>query len=97
VPADLVLLVGGLGNLDDADLDASIAAASQFCAHGATLIWTRSRVPVDRNDEVRRNWTVAGFTEVDYRAHEAGPAVGVVRFTGAPTPLGTGRLFRFVR
>ena len=43
VPADLVLLAGVLGNISDHDVAATIAALPRLCAHGATVIWTRTR------------------------------------------------------
>lgn len=48
VPADLVLLVGVLGNISDADVERTIAVLPQLCAAGATVIWTRTRRPPDR-------------------------------------------------
>ncbi len=41
VPADLVILVGILGNISDSDIDRLISTAPQLCNHGATALWTR--------------------------------------------------------
>ncbi len=94
VPADLVLLVGIFGNIDAADLHATIAAAPQLCAPGATLVWTRGRGGTlgDRDAEVRAAFRAAGFTELEHATHERGhrPAVGVVRYDGPPVPLEPG-------
>lgn len=38
VPADLVLLCGVFGNVTDADVHRTIAAASQFCNNGITAL-----------------------------------------------------------
>jgi hypothetical protein len=106
VPADLVLLVGIFGNISDADVRNTIDAAPQFCAPGATLVWSRSRGsgPTDRNDVLRRWFTERGFHELDYAATGAAdgqgacPALGAVRWTGPATKLVPGRqLFTFVR
>jgi len=95
VPVDLVLLVGIFGNIDDSDLHRTIAASPQLCSPGATVVWSRGRGGslIDRNDEVRAAFRVAGFTELDYRTHDCGhrPAVGVVRYDGPPIPLERGR------
>jgi hypothetical protein len=100
VPADVVLLVGVFGNISDADLERTIGAAGQLCGPGATLLWTRSRAEMDRNDVVRSWFARAGFTELGYETREdAGrPSVGVMRYDGPVTELVPGRrLFTFVR
>lgn len=102
VPADLVLLVGVLGNLSDADLARTITTTPQWCTAGATLVWTRAVRPGDGNHEIRRAFATAGFEEADYVEFGGPdadrPAVGIVRFTGTPVPLEVGpRLFTFVR
>jgi hypothetical protein len=63
VPADLVLLVGILGNITTDDIRAVIAAAPQLCAPGATLLWSRGRDQGDLNDDLRRWFAEAGFSE----------------------------------
>jgi hypothetical protein len=100
VPADVVLLVGILGNISDTDLAATIAAAPAFCQPAATLLWTRARADDDRNDLVRARFAAAGFTELHHATLDIGtlPAVGVVRYDGPPMPLPAGeRLFTFLR
>jgi hypothetical protein len=99
-PADLVLLVGIFGNIGDADLARTIAAAPQLCAPGALLLWSRGRHEGDANASIRARFAAAGFTELDYATREAGgrPALGAVRYSGPATPLVAGeRLFTFVR
>jgi hypothetical protein len=93
VPADLVLMVGIFGNISDADLETTIAAAPQFCRPEATLLWSRGRDLNDRNDAVRAWFAAAGFTELDYATRETGsrPALGAMRYDGAPQPLIPGR------
>jgi hypothetical protein len=101
-PADLVLVVGVLGNLTDADLSRTIATAPQFCSPDATLVWTRAVRPNADNREIRAAFAAAGFAEINYvefGGEDADrPAVGVVRFNRTPVPLEVGpRLFTFVR
>lgn len=102
-PADLLLLVGIFGNIDDADVGATIVAAPQLCAPGATVVWSRGRgIDGDRNDGIRRRFAEARFTELRYHVHDAvdgsRPALGVVRYDGPPQPLVAGvRWFTFRR
>jgi hypothetical protein len=100
VPADLVLMVGVFGNITDADLEGTIAAAPGLCSSGATLLWSRGRDHTDRNDAVRGWFADAGFTELDYASRDTGsrPALGAMRYDGEPQALTAGRrLFTFVR
>ncbi len=110
VPADVVLLVGVLGNLGDADVATTLAAMPQLCAPGATLVWSRGR-SVDGVTgfvaPVREALAGAGFTELSARPFDHNgdvdgdgddPAtLGVVRYDGASVPLERGaRWFTFV-
>lgn len=100
VPADLVLLVGIFGNIDDEDLERTIRASPELCAPGATLIWSRGRDHTDRNDAVRQWFAEAGFSEIHYLERNTGsrPALGAVRYVGEPRELRPGRqLFTFWR
>ncbi|RLK24475.1 putative methyltransferase [Micromonospora sp. M71_S20] len=99
VPADLVLMVGVFGNISDADVERSVAALPQFCAAGATVIWTRARRTPDLTPAVRRWLRDAAFVEEAFHApDDARFSVGVHRFAGTPRPLdATGTLFTFLR
>lgn len=100
VPAELVLLVGIFGNINDADLETTVATAPQLCQPGATLLWSRGRQGGDRNSAVRAFFAAAGFSELEYATLESGslPAAGVMRYDGAPQRLAAGRyLFTFTR
>lgn len=98
VPADLVLLAGVLGNISDADVQATIAALPQLCGAGATVIWTRTREAPDLTPAVRRWLAATGFVEHAFHApDDVLFSVGVHRFHGQPQPLdASGRLFRFL-
>ena len=93
VPADVVLLVGVLGNISDADVAAAVAAMPRLCATGATLLWSRGRSLEGTDDfvtPVREAFSAAGFTELSLRSFDVqddGTALGVVRYDGAPMPL----------
>jgi hypothetical protein len=97
VPADLVLVCGVFGCVAPDDARATIAALPQLCATGATVVWTRQRLPVDRSAEIRRWFADAGFLEEAFESPgEDASWVGLVRFDGEPVPLVRGvRLFTF--
>ena len=100
VPAEVVLLVGILGNISDTDLARTIATSPALCRPAATLLWSRARADGDLNDMVRACFASAGFTELDYATLDCDswPAVGAVRYDGPPMPLPTGKqLFTFLR
>ncbi len=103
VPADLLLLCGIFGNVDDDDVRATIEAAPQLCRQGAEVIWTRHRGEPDLTPAVREWFRAAGFQEVAFHAPDAVGregrwSVGVHRLVVQPPPLQTGRhWFTFVR
>jgi hypothetical protein len=98
VPADLVLLAGVLGNISEADVQATISTLPQLCAAGATVIWTRTRRAPDLTPAVRCWLAAAGFVERAFHApDDVLFSVGVHQFLGDPQPLNPcGRLFRFL-
>ena len=101
VPADLVLLVGIMGNIPDEDLWRLIDASPQLCAPGARLIWSRGRDEEDLNDQIRARFAATGFAELAYATLDQPDGrigLGLVRYDGPPVALEPGlRLFRFVR
>ncbi len=100
VPADVVLLVGIFGNISHADIHTMITTAPQFCAPGATVIWSRGRDRDDINDRIRSEFATAGFVESAYAESDLSsrPAVGALRYDGPPVPLDTKQhLFTFWR
>jgi SAM-dependent methyltransferase len=93
VPADVVLLVGVLGNLSDADVATTVAEMPRLCASGATLLWSRGR-SLEGDDDfvtpVREAFAAAGFAEVSIRSFDVEDdrtALGVVRYDGPPVRL----------
>ena len=94
VPADLVMLCGIFGNVNDDDVHRTVAAVPQLAASGATVIWTRSRRAPDLTPRIREWFADVGCEEVAFNA----PAdeifsVGVHRFTKDPEPLDEGAVF----
>lgn len=100
VPADLVLLVGIMGNISADDIHRLVATAPQFCSPGATVIWTRGDQQPDLGPQIRDWFREAGFTELAYRDRLEGTSmrVGVEQLAREPEPLRPGvRLFTFFR
>jgi hypothetical protein len=87
VPADLVLLVGVLGNITDDDVRRTVESLPQLCAAGATVIWTRHRCPPDLTPAIRAWCAAAGLVETAFHAapEDAMFSVGVARFDSQPT------------
>ena len=99
-PADIVLLVGILGNISDTDVETTIRTAPQLCRPGATCVWSRGVEEGDTNDQVRGWFVEAGFTELHYAQSgpTAGAALGAMRYDGPSVELVPGRrLFTFLR
>lgn len=101
VPADLVIMIGVLGNLSDNDLRRTIMTAPQLCRPGAIMLWSRSTSGSDLNSLVRGSLAEVGFVELDYREFDQAEgeraALGSARYDGPPQPLITGRqLFTFI-
>jgi hypothetical protein len=102
LPADVLLLCGIFGNVSDNDVHRTTLAAATMCAPGATVIWTRHRLPPDLTPQLRTWFTTAGFAEVAFDALP-GPGlagIGVARRRTATQPsasvsLPEGRLFTF--
>lgn len=96
-PADLVLICGLFGNITDTDIEHTVAACSQLCKTGGTVIWTRHRAAPDRVPQICEWFEARGFERQWLSAADAGFGVGVHRFAGTPQPLRRGEhLFEFV-
>jgi hypothetical protein len=102
VPADVVLVCGVFGNLNDVDVAGLIAVLPSMCVAGASVIWTRHRRAPDLTPAIREWFGAAGFTEVSFEAppHPYVLTVGCHRWESAPVPAAafdpTARLFDFV-
>jgi hypothetical protein len=97
VPADLVVLCGVLGCIDDGDAQQTIRALPELCGAGATVVWTLQPMQLARMREIRGWFEEAGFTERAFESPGLDASwVGVHRFDGVPKPLTRGiRLFTF--
>jgi hypothetical protein len=98
VPADLVLACGIFGNITEDDIRRTVAGLPELCAAGATVIWTRHRLPPDLTGPIRQWFDAEQFDEVGFDTVEDAPfSVGTHRFHGVPPSLAPGRrLFCFV-
>lgn len=100
VPADLVLLSGIMGNITAADIERLVHVSRQFCAPGATVLWTRGAQEPDLGPDIRRWFAKAGFEEVacQERIEGTGMRVGVERLVATPELLRVGEpIFTFYR
>lgn len=96
VPADLLLLCGIFGNVPDADIRATVSDATQLCAPGATVVWTRHRRPPDLVPVICGWFADSGFSPVWVSDPGEQYGVGAHRFAGPTRPLAPGtRLFTF--
>ena len=106
LPVDVLLLSGVLGNVSDADVETTVAAAASMLSTGGTVIWTRSNrfrsEPTHTYDDpamwVRDRFEAHGFeTSALVRPDDAAWRLGVSRLrvqSGTPVPP---RLFTFLR
>lgn len=96
-PADLVLVCGVFGNITAEDIERTVAACTQLCSTGGSVIWTRGRDELDQVPLICEWFMELGFELSWLSAPDAGFGVGVHRFTGEPQPLAAGeRMFTFI-
>lgn len=96
-PADLLLLCGIFGNIDDADIRTTIESCPALCSPGASIIWTRHRRPPDITPQIVQWFETAGCPSSAFVSPgEGGFAVGAQRCTGAVAASDLPKqLFRF--
>jgi hypothetical protein len=88
VPADIVLMCGVFGNIDDGDVRATVTALPQLCAPDAFVIWTRRRRNPDLTPTVREWFAQSGFRELAFAApNNHRHAVALHQLTVPPPPL----------
>ncbi|MFJ8468139.1 methyltransferase [Streptomyces swartbergensis] len=96
-PADLVLVCGVFGNIEDPDIERTIDACRQLCKTGGRVIWTRHRKDPDRVPSICEWFEERGFEREWVTDADILQGVGVHRFRGRPVPLRPGtRAFSFV-
>jgi putative intracellular protease/amidase len=64
--ADLVVISGLFGHLDDADQVRTISFLRQICAEGAAVVWTSFRPDAERAHKLRRFFVEQSFEELAY-------------------------------
>jgi SAM-dependent methyltransferase len=106
LPVDLLVLVGLLGNVSDADAERTVAAAAAMVVPGGTVLWSRSNrfradpthTYADPAAWVRDLFEAVGFETIDYvrPEHEAW-RLGVGRLRERSRQPLPERLFTFVR
>jgi hypothetical protein len=102
IPADLMIIIGVLGNLSDDDVRQTISTAPQLCRPGATLLWSRATIATERNAAIRALLAEAKFTELDYLEFDQSEgeraALGSARYDDPLQPLMIDRqIFTFLR
>jgi 2-polyprenyl-3-methyl-5-hydroxy-6-metoxy-1,4-benzoquinol methylase len=107
LPVDVLLLVGVLGNVSDADARTTVTATASMVVPGGVVVWSRSNRfrtsathgYADPAEWVRSLFEEVGFETIDYSvpADEAW-RLGVSRLRSSP-PVTTlpGHLFTFIR
>jgi hypothetical protein len=66
LPADVLLLCGIFGNVSDEDVKRTVEASAAMCTPGATVIWTRHRLPPDLTPRIRAWFAASGFDELAF-------------------------------
>ena len=99
VPADVLLLCGIFGNVEDADVRRTLHALPTLLAPGGTVLWTRSRHAPDLTPAMRTWQAEAGVEEVAFVTEPGyGWSVGAGVLRGPARPLVPGQqLFTFTR
>lgn len=98
VPADIILACGVFGNITGSDIERTIKAFPTLCAAGASVIWTRNRLPPDLTPDIRTWFQEAGFHEESFSVADGTVfGVGVHQLVQNPRDFDSGyRLFNFV-
>ena len=99
VPADVLLLCGIFGNVDDEDVERTVRAVPTLLAPGGTVLWTRHRSAPDLTPAIHGWLKEAGVEQTAFVSEGgAGWAVGAGVLRGPAQPLGEPRrLFSFSR
>jgi hypothetical protein len=75
-----------------------IGALPQFCAPGATVIWSRGRSVPNLNEQIHSAFSEAGFVHAAFHAPDDRDfQIGVNLYEGPARELEPARLFTFRR
>lgn len=72
LPVDLLLLVGIFGNIDDEDIQRTVAAVPHMCRPGATIVWSRHRREPDLTGTISQWFDEAGCPSTGFQSPGAG-------------------------
>jgi hypothetical protein len=107
LPVEVLLLVGVLGNVSDADARTTVRAAASMVVPGGVVLWSRSNrfraQPVthdvaDPAEWIRSLFEEAGFETVDYLRPDDEPwRIGLSRLRSPSTAPLPDQLFTFIR
>ena len=99
VPAELVLLVGIMGNVTDADLARTIAAAPALCAPGGRWCGRAAARAATATAWCARGWPRRGSrrSPTTFWTRTPSPPSALPATTARPRPLPAGRVFTFRR
>jgi hypothetical protein len=87
-PVDLALVCGVFGQINEPDIQRTIAELPHLCAANATVIWTRHIEPPDRTPAIRAWFTEHGFEELGFDTETGFSfSVGTHRLTGPTQPF----------
>lgn len=88
VPADIVIVCGVFGNLEEAELNRLLDNLSFLSKPGAFVIWTRGHSNgITYSDNVRKILSASGFEEVNFKLTATGDmGVGLHRYLGENLP-----------
>jgi hypothetical protein len=106
LPVDVLMLIGVLGNISDADGETTVRAAGSMLAPGGIVIWTRSNRfrsepshdHVDPAEWIRDRFAAHGFVDEAYVVPAEGFwRLGVSRLESPSADPLPGKLFTFIR
>jgi SAM-dependent methyltransferase len=98
-PADLVVISGLFGHLDDDDQESTIEFLRQLCRPGGSVVWTFTARRLERVPKLRRLFTERGFAELSFvtlPGNDLALTVALSRYRGSRREFPAGRtLFTF--
>jgi hypothetical protein len=89
-PADLVVISGLFGHLDDDDQISTIEFLRQLCREGASVVWTFTALVPSRVPNLRRFFVERAFDEISFEqipGDELALTVGLSRHRGPRQPF----------
>lgn len=99
LPADLILVCGVFGNINDNDVVKTIQNLPKFCKQSTQVIWTCNRRAPDRTKVIRNVFRDNGFDETNFAStNDSTYSVGVHTFNTSTPDMGENvTMFSFIR